>query len=235
MDRQLALGFKPREKISLSTFIPGNNSQAITDLTTTAWGEGEPLIYLWGGKSTGKSHLLQAACELADSEERPAVYIPLQQAELFQPDILNDLESLKLICLDDLQQVAGDPAWEQAIFHLFNRLRDSGASLVVTADQGPSSLPVKLPDLASRLAWGLSYQLHPLSDDEKQSALIQGAERRGLEMSRETAFYILRHAPRDMGSLRVLLDRLDRASLEAQRRLTIPFVRSLIDSPSLSD
>ncbi len=109
MDRQLALGFKLREDISLSTFIPGNNSQAITDLTTTARGIGEPLIYLWGGKSTGKSHLLQAACQLADSEERPAVYIPLQQAELFQPDILNDLESLKLVCLDDLQRVTGDP------------------------------------------------------------------------------------------------------------------------------
>ncbi len=235
MDRQLALGFKLREDISLSTFIPGNNSQAITDLTTTARGIGEPLIYLWGGKSTGKSHLLQAACQLADSEERPAVYIPLQQAELFQPDILNDLESLKLVCLDDLQRVTGDPAWEQAIFHLFNRLRDIGASLVVAADQGPSNLPIKLPDLASRLAWGLSYQLHPLTDDEKQSALIQGAERRGLDISRDTAFYILRHAPRDMGSLRVLLDRLDHASLEAQRRLTIPFVRSLIDSRNPSD
>lgn len=126
--------------------------------------------------------------------------------------------------------MAGDSAWEQAIFHLFNRVRDRGASLLTAAALSPTTLPFALPDLASRMQWGLCYRLQPLSDSEKEHALTAGAARRGLEMSRETAAYILRHTPRDMESLRTLLDQLDHASLEAQRRLTIPFVRSFLAS-----
>lgn len=232
MAKQLALGVTLREHTNLETFIAGDNRQAVSDLTVCAEGRGEPFLYLWGGEAVGKSHLLQAACQLADQAGRGAVYIPLSQAAEFDPAILNGLDSLQLVCLDDIQQVAGDAAWEQAIFHLFNRLRDQGATLLVAASQSPSSLPFQLPDLGSRMNWGLCYQLLPLNDREKQFALISGAARRGLEMSEETAGYILRHTSRNMGALRDLLERLDQASLEAQRRLTTPFVRTFL---SLSD
>ncbi|MES9898870.1 MAG: DnaA regulatory inactivator Hda [Sedimenticola sp.] len=228
MAKQLALGITLRKHADLETFVAGGNHQAVSDLTTCARGKGEPFVYLWGGEGVGKSHLLQAACQLADEEQRSAAYIPLQQASEFHPDILSGLDSLQLICLDDIQQVAGSADWEQAIFHLFNRLRDRDASLLVSATQSPSALPLRLPDLASRMNWGLCYQLQPLSDEEKQLALTSGAARRGLEMSNDTAAYILRHTPRDMESLQNLLDRLDHASLEAQRRLTTPFVRSFL-------
>ncbi|MES9881179.1 MAG: DnaA regulatory inactivator Hda [Sedimenticola sp.] len=228
MSKQLALGITLREHTSLETYIASGNHQAVNDLSASVLGVGEPFIYLWGGSGIGKSHLLQAACHLADKEQRTSAYIPLQQMSEFHPDILNGLDNLQLICLDDIQRVGGNASWELAIFHLFNRVRDRGASLLVSASQSPSTLPLGLPDLLSRMNWGLCYQLHPLSDAEKKLALTSGAARRGLEMSEETAAYILRHTPRDMESLRNLLDGLDQASLEAQRRLTIPFVRSFI-------
>lgn len=227
--RQLALGISLRDSASLETFTPGGNTQAIAHLSDCARGSGEPFLYLWGGGGTGKSHLLQAACQLADSAERAAVYIPLEQAGAFTPEILADLENLDLVCLDDVHLIAGKKEWEQALFHLFNRLRDKGNSLIVSAEQSPHHLPLELPDLRSRLGWGLSYQLYPLDDEQKIQALVDGAGRRGLGMSDEAARYILRHASRDMATLQKLLDQLDRASLEAQRRLTIPFIKSHLE------
>lgn len=230
MNRQLALGITLRESASLETYTPGSNAQVIAHLSKCASGQGEQFLYLWGAEGTGKSHLLQAACQLANGAGRSAVYIPLEQAEAFTPEILADLDSLDLVCLDDVHLIAGQRDWEQALFHLFNRLRDKGASLITSAEQSPAHLPLELPDLRSRLSWGLGYQLTPLDDRQKMQALVDGAGRRGLIMSDETARYILRHTSRDMAALQGLLDELDRASLEAQRRLTIPFIKSHLES-----
>lgn len=228
MARQLALGFARPEGASLETFIAGPNSQAIAGLSALAKGCGESFIYLWGNRTSGKSHLLQAACLLAEQAQQTAVFIPLKQAMEFTPEILDNLENSALVCLDDVQAIAGEIAWEQALFHLFNRLMDRGNRLLVAADSSPKRLPLELPDLASRLAWGLCYQLHGLQEKDQRQALIEDAARRGLEMSKESARYILRHTPRDMGSLRRLLVRLDHSSLEAKRRLTIPFIKQCL-------
>ncbi|MET0024386.1 MAG: DnaA regulatory inactivator Hda [Sedimenticola sp.] len=230
MSRQLALGISLRESASLDNFVPGGNIQALSHLRHCVEGRGEQFLYLWGGDGSGKSHMLQAACQYADGLGRSAAYVPLSLAEQFQPEILSDLDSMNLVCIDDIHLVAGNGAWEQALFHLFNRLRDQGVALITTADRGPHDLHVGLPDLGSRLTWGLSYQLKPLRDDEKIQALIDGADRRGLSMSWETGAYILKHAPRDMASLQRLVEHLDRGSLEAQRRLTTPFVRTLLET-----
>ncbi|TVO75241.1 DnaA regulatory inactivator Hda [Sedimenticola selenatireducens] len=228
MSKQLALGFTLPEKATLESYVPATNEQAVADMAACARGHGEPFIYLWGSAQTGKSHLLQAATQIADEAGRSALYIPLDQAKQFSPEIFDDLEQLNLICLDGVEQIAGDPAWEQGLFNLFNRIREQGNSLLVSAQCSPLSLPIKLPDLSSRLSWGLCYQLQPLDDQQKVTALIEDAARRGLEMSEESAGYILRHTPRDMGSLRQLLEELDQASLEAQRRLTIPFIKAFL-------
>ncbi len=209
-------------------FVPGDNTQILTELRQASAGEGEPFVYLWGGPATGKSHLLHAACRLADEQGRRAAYLPLAMVTELAPAVLDGLEQMDLVCLDDIQQAAGSPAWEEALFHLFNRLKEQGVTLLASAAQSPSALPLQLPDLRSRLASGVTFRLTELDDETKAQALMEDARQRGMELSPETASYILKHHPRDMGSLRTFMDQLDRATLAAQRKATIPFVRELL-------
>jgi DnaA family protein len=141
--------------------------------------------------------------------------------------MLEGLEALSLVCIDDVDTIAGDAAWEAALFHLFNRVRERGARIVIAGSASPRALGLGLPDLATRLAWGLVFQLHPLGDEEKAQALQLRARGRGMEMPEAVARYLLQHHARDMAALFALLERLDRASLAAQRRLTVPFVREI--------
>ncbi len=228
MQKQLALGLTLPESTSFESYLPAANQQAVADVAACARGSGELFIYLWGAEQTGKSHLLQAATQLADQSGRSALYIPLDQAEQLAPVIFDNLEQMDLICLDGVDRIAGQADWEQGVFGLFNRLRERGRSLLVAARCSPAHLPLGLPDLASRLSWGLCYQLQALNDQDKIQALGAAAARRGLVLSDETARYILRHTQRDMGSLRQLLRQLDQASLEAKRGLTIPFIKTYL-------
>lgn len=228
MTRQLPLGISLRESASLASFYPGDNEQALAAVEDCASARGEPLVYLWGASATGKSHLLQGACRHASERSMAVAYLPLVEAARLSPAILQDLDAVQLLCLDDVHCIAGQAAWEQGLFHLFNQLRDSGARLLVSATRSPRLLPLQLADLRSRLGWGLSFHLQPLSDMQKAEALTGHAERRGLTLPAETARYIINHTGRDMGSLLHTLDRLDQASLAAQRRLTVPFVKEML-------
>ncbi|HEC15595.1 MAG TPA: DnaA regulatory inactivator Hda [Sedimenticola sp.] len=224
--QQLPLGISLKPGISFDSFILGGNAQAVSSLQDCIRGDGESFIFLWGGSGIGKTHLLQSACRQAGDLGQAAAYIPLRQAADLAPAIFEDLDRLGLLCLDDVEQIAGNPAWEQALFNLFNRLMARKARLLVTADRSPAGLGLALPDLASRLSWGLNYRLQPLSEEDRFEGLLKKAAERGLKMPEETARYLLRRCPRDTGTLLDILDRLDRASLAAQHRLTIPFVRT---------
>ncbi len=213
-------------------FVPGANTQILIELRRASAGEGEPFVYLWGGTGTGKSHLLQAACRRADEQGRRAAYLPLAMVTELAPAVLDGLEQMDLVCLDDIHRAAGNPAWEEALFHLFNRLKEQGITLLVSAAQSPTALPLQLPDLCSRLTSGITFRLMELNEEAKAQALMDDARQRGMELSPETAGYILKHWPRDMGSLREFMDRLDRATLAAQRKATIPFVRELLEGQS---
>lgn len=142
--------------------------------------------------------------------------------------MLEGLEAFSLVCLDDLEVLAGKKDWELAIFNLYNQLRETEARLIVASDRPPKKLPMQLADLASRLTWGPCYHLFPLNDDERLDLLISSAERRGMTMSVEIATFLLQRTPRDIHFLTLLIERLDQASLAAQRRLTIPFVREIL-------
>ena len=230
MNPQLALGITLKDTAGFDTFVVGDNTQLLADLHRCIDGEGERFIYLWGAEGTGKSHLLQAACQSADEQENTAVYLPLGEASSMGPEVLEDLESLSLVCIDDIDAVAGDAQWEEALFHLYNRLAEHGVRLITTARHSPGTLPFRLADLRSRLGWGLCYQIASLEEPEKRLLLISEAERRGLSLNSETADYILKHTQRDVGSLKALIEKLDMASLAAQRRLTIPFIKSFLDA-----
>ena len=229
---QLPLGLALKDSARFESFFTGQNQEAVQSLQSAAAGRGETLIYIAGPAGTGKTHLLQAACHLAAEHQRTTGYLPLQELLNLSVEIFQGLEQLDLVCLDDAQAVAGQDEWERGLFDLFNRLRDSGSTLLVAAAQRPDLAGFELPDLVSRLGWGVTYALKPLADDEVLAALAYRALGRGLELPEETASFLLKRIPRDLPSVFDLLDRLDEASMIEQRRLTIPFVKSVLDQVS---
>lgn len=230
--RQLSLGVSLNDDATFENFYTPEgsaNEQVLTWLRAQSRGGGEAFIYLWGAPGVGLTHLLQAAGHSAQEAGLAFQYLPLRDLSGFAPQaLLEGLENLDYVCLDGLEAVAGRPDWEEALFHLYNRMRDREARLLVAAVQGPQELPVSLPDLRSRLMWGMTCQVQSLSDEDKQNALRQRARARGLELSEEVAHYILQRVPRDMNELFCYLQRLDHASLAEQRKLTIPFVKKVL-------
>ncbi len=222
---QLPLRIGLKDSATFDNFFPAGNELVLQALQS----DREMILYLWGPGGSAKSHLLQALCHAAAAQGLSSVYLPLEELISHPAALLQGLEQQDLIAVDDIQAVVGLPQWEEGLFHLYNRVRDSGHRLVVSGTSAPTGLGLGLPDLVSRLGWGPVFKLSALTDLQKRSALQLRAQRRGLEMGDDVAGYVLRRCPRDMDSLFSLLNRLDQASLAAQRRLTIPFVRQLLD------
>ena len=228
MNRQLPLGLQLRASARFSNFVAGPNQELLAQLRRTASGQGERFFLCWGPAGCGKTHLLQACCQQAASEGRVVSYVSLRDAGGLSPALLEGWEQFELVCLDDLDAIAGRRDWEEALFHLYNRMRERGRSLIVSAVAAPAQLGIALPDLRSRLGWGVVYQIRALDDAQRIQALQLRAQQTGFEMPDETASYLLRRLPRDMPALFDLLERLDEASLAAQRKLTVPFVKSVL-------
>jgi DnaA family protein len=220
---QLALALQPRDDATGDNFLElPANAAPLAALRAAA----EELVYLHGPADGGKSHLLQAECHAATG---PALYLPGHEvAGYAAEELLGGVEALALVCIDDLDALAGDLAWERELFHLYNRARQRGCRLRVAATQPPSALPLALPDLRSRLAAGLVFGLPVPDDSARRDILAFRAARRGLRLSPETAGYILARAPRSLDALLGILERLDAASLAAGRPLTLPFVREVM-------
>lgn len=228
---QLPLGVRLRDDATFANYYPGANAAAlgyVEHLCEPDSGWMDSLIYLWGTPGSGRSHLLQAACLRIEQAGEHAIYLPLGELAAHGPQLLEGVDQAALVCLDDLQAVAGHADWEEALFHLFNRLRDAGRRLLLSADRAPRELPVRLPDLHSRLSLALVFQLQGLSDEDKLRALQLRASRRGLQLSDEVGRFILARGERSMNALFELLERLDQASLQAQRKLTIPFLKETL-------
>ncbi len=226
--RQLPLGVGRRDNATFANFYPGPNATLVGWLKRQFDIEGEPFLYVWGAPGTGRTHLLQAACHAATARDRRALYLPLKELGHFPPLILEEIERLDLVAIDDLDRVVGRERWEEALFHAFNRLRDAGKQLVVAAESPPRQLPAVLPDLRSRLSWGMTFHVQGLDDSDRLAALQLRAKERGVELSDDVARYILHRGPRRLVDLFALLERLDVASLSAQRKLTIPFVKQAL-------
>ncbi|MGR2737274.1 DnaA regulatory inactivator Hda [Billgrantia sp. Q4P2] len=225
---QLPLGVGLRDDATFDSFLPAANASLVDRLSRQLDAEGEPFLYVWGAPGSGRSHLLQAACHAASDRDLRALYLPLQDLGHFPPLMLEEAERLDLVAIDDVDSVIGRRRWEEGLFHAFNRLRDAGKRLVVSAAVAPRQLPVKLPDLASRLSWGVTFHLQRLDDGERLQALQLRARVRGMQLPDEVARYILHRGPRRLDELFEELAVLDRASLSAQRKLTIPFVKQAL-------
>ncbi len=229
---QIPLGLVLRDRSTFDTFFPAGNEQSIAFLKNFALHGEQTVAWISGPAHSGKTHLLGASCIAAMEAGRQAAYLSMDQLRDLGPDALGGWEQHDLLCLDELDAVLGDAAWEQALFSLFNLMHDSGKQLLVAATGGPRAYTFSLADLQSRLSWGGVYELAELSDEQRVSAMSLRARARGIELPEETARYLLQRIPRDMTSLYRFLDTLDKESLAAQRRLTIPFVRMILEQQS---
>ena len=229
-NQQLPLQFHQFQTLTFSQFSTGVNSELVKQLKKAALGELDSPLYLWGNQGSGKSHLLQAACKLAGDQQRTVAYIPANLLVQHKTDVLEGLEHLHLICIDDLEQFENDLNWQEACLHLFNRIKDAGHQLIIASSFSPKNIALDLKDLKSRLAWGLSYRLEELTDAEKLILLQERAEQRGFEISQDVAEYLITRVDRNLKHLLNILEKLDQHSLAEQRRITIPFVRKLIES-----
>jgi DnaA family protein len=225
---QLPLGLSLRDSARFVSYFAGDNGEAVAALQSVADGSGESLLYLAGQRGMGKTHLLQAACHQAGKKGLTTAYLPLQELSTLSPEMLDGLEQMALVCLDDVDVVAGNAEWEAAVFNLFNRVRAAGNAMLIAGTEKPAQCGFDLPDLVSRLGWGLTYTLRPLDEAQLSAALVCRAQGRGLELPDETVQFLLKRMPRDLTSVFNLLDRLDEASMIEQRRLTIPFVKSVL-------
>ena len=223
----LALRCPPDQRFE--TFV-GAPTGALLQLRAFARGDtgtGEAL-YLAGPAGTGKTPLLLAACAEAETAGRRTAYLPLAAAVGRLREALEAFEHADLVALDGLDAVAGTREDEVALFDAHNRARDAGRRLLYAARVAPDALPLTLPDLRSRLSQCARLGLEPLDDAGRADVLRLRAQRRGLQLEDAAIDWLLRRVDRDLASLTELFDRLDRESLAAQRRLTVPFLRRVL-------
>ena len=231
---QLPLEIQLKQESNFESFWVGDNASVFETMKMMVEGFNSPQAFhetnyfLWGAEGVGKTHLLQAVCNRAAELDIDCAYLPLAELLSYGPEVLQGLETMRLVCLDDIHQIIGRREWQVAIFHLFNKLRDQGYSLVVSSDQAAMHIPLELADLKSRLSWGLTFKLDPLSEQGARELLIDQSLKRGLQMSEEVADYIISRDRRSAPELLETLDKLDFASLSAKRKLTRPFVKEVL-------
>jgi len=185
-------------------------------------------FYLFGLTGVGKSHLLHACSAYAAQLHKTSVCLSCAELLLLSVEVLDGLEQIDVICLDDIQLIAGNTVWQQALFDLYNRVLEQNNCILISGDQSATQLGLNLPDLVSRLSWGLTEQVKPLDDGEKVTALQYRASKRGLILSSEAANFLLNRLSREMGNLIASLDILDKASIREQRKITIPFIKDIL-------
>jgi DnaA family protein len=230
--KQLPLAMRLRERAVFDCFVPGANAAVVEQLRSLARGASTGVYWLSGPQGVGKTHLLQATCAMARSTGADTAYLPLSQLLALGPEALEGWHGARLAALDDVAAIAGRPDWEQAMFRLYRELEEHGAALLAAAAAPPLLLKFSLPDLASRFAAATLLPLRVLDESQQREALRLRAHARGLELPEESALYLQRRFRRDLATLYELLDAIDEAALQAQRRLTVPFIRQVLGQRS---
>ena len=226
---QIPFEFGNFQKIDFASFIEGENQDLLDFLITVTKKKKNDCLYIWGSQGTGKTHLLQAACKQADDINSQVTYIPLKQHEEFDSEIFNGLGKLDLICVDDLEFISGNLEWQQRLTLLYNEIRDNNNSIIISSTSSPKNIKIELDDLKSRLVWGQVHKIKPPNDELKIEILKRKASERSFELSESVAEFLIHRTERDLNSLIKILDVIDHSSLAAKRKVTIPFVKKLID------
>jgi len=223
MSFQFPLDFRLRVEATLDRFVTGPNAELIDRLQQLAEGDEQVLIYITGPEGYGKTHLLQAAARLVDE----SMYIPLASIQSPAVEMFEGLETRQLLCIDDVEQLAGNNKMEVALFSLMKRIKDQSHSIVLAATTPPDQSGFDLNDLVSRLNGCMQYQLRSPDEADIRLYLKRDAGRRGIDLGDEVIDWIMTHMPRDMKSLSERMNKLDTESLRTQRRITIPFIKDL--------
>jgi DnaA family protein len=226
----LTLRYPPDQRLDTFVHAPPGTVEQLRVLATQAGEDRVDNVYLAGPPGVGKTHLLLGTCAAAEGAGLRAAYLPLVAAAGRLREALEALEGNDLIALDGLEIIAGNRDDEIALFDTHNRARAAGTRLVYAARDIPDAIGLGLPDLRSRLGQCSRITLTPLDDDGRREVLRQRAQRRGLVLEEPALDWLLKRVGRDLGGLTALLDRLDRASLAAQRRITVPFLRQTLGS-----
>lgn len=222
---QLALHFPPREQFKLDAFVAGGNAELVEQLGSLARGTGFRAVWLSGDSCTGKTHLLQGTCHAAAESGCTVAYVPGRDAS---DESLRGLEGYDVVALDDLERVVGRRPGEEALLALYNGLLQRGASLILASTTPAAELALVLPDLASRLRAAQCFRLRVPDDGTVHEILRRIGARRGLELPDEVLRFLLLRSRRDLGALLQTLAALDDAAMAEQRRVTVPFVKSVL-------
>ena len=226
---QIPFEFSNFQELDFTSFIQGKNKYLLDLLKTLIKKERNDCLYIWGSEGTGKTHLLQAACKQAYEMNSQVTYIPLKQHREFDFEILNGLGQLDLICVDDLESIFDNLEWQQRLTLLYNEIRDNNNSIIISSTVSPKNIKIELDDLKSRLVWGQVHKIKPPDDELKIEILKRKASERSFELTKSVAEFLIRRTDRDLNSLIKILDVIDHSSLAAKRKVTVPFVKELID------
>ena len=228
--QQLPLGWRWPAQQRFDTFHVGANGLAVAATRRAATEPDAPWIYLHGPEGSGRTHLLIAACQAASEAGSSAQYLSPSMLPAPRADAIRGFGGSDLLVVDDLDAIAGERDAEHALFDLYNRCRAEATTLVFAASAPPAHVGIALPDLVSRLSSCTQMTLKPLDDAERRDVLRARAEARGIALDEAVLDFLFTRYARDLGSLGALLDRVDRESLAAQRRVTVPFLRQLLKS-----
>ncbi len=228
-NQQILLPLEGRRPDRFEDFVAGENSALLDALQELVQNSGQ-CLFLSGAVGSGKTHLLNAACNRAGQLELQAFYIAPGRLNEQAAAGLADLDHMDLVCVDDIHLCIGQRVWEEALFHCFNRLRDEGGSLVVSSSKPLSALSFSLPDLASRLAWGLRLQLQPLDDRGKAEVMQSWASAHDFKLPEDVQNYLLKRGARDLPSLLSRLEAVRQSALSAKRKITVPLAREVLQS-----
>lgn len=228
MTTQLPLALRWPRRQRFEHFHAGDNAAAVDALRAAAVEPSAPWVFVSGPLGSGRTHLLIASCQAAIDAGRTAQYLPLAGLRGTRADAIRAMAGSDVLAIDDIDSIAGESDAEHALFDTFNRYRAEGCTLLFAALGAPVVLDIALPDLRSRLGSCTQALLKPLSDAERRAVLREQAAVRGIELDDVVLDWLFAHHARDLGALLDLLDTLDRASLAAQRRVTVPFLRNLL-------
>ncbi len=230
MSEQFPLHFEFRANQTFDDYFAGTNQLIIEDLKRCILGNGEQQIFMWGKSGQGKSHLLQACCHYAQQHERQSFYFDLALYRYYKPAILMGLDDYDLVCVDNMDWIVGRKKWERALCDFMQRHVDRGHRLIISATCLPNYMTIKTLDLKTRLGWGQTFQLKTLVKKHNVDALIFKADAMGFEISPQVGRFLMIQHKTELDEMWYLLQKLDRASLIAKRKLTVPFLKELFNS-----
>ena len=223
--RQIPLDVSLSEYMTFETFYLGPNKSVVDSLRD----EKNQLIWLAGLEGFGKTHLLHAFLNSHEHENKKVLYLPMSESKVFTADILDNLAQYDLVAIDDIENIIGDMTWEEQLLKFYEDSYSTRNKILITANDTPKGLNFLLPDLSSRFNLALIERLRPMNEDEMIKAILIHSKARGFDLPEDSAKYLINRVPRDVSVLIDMIKLLDYESLSMQRKLTIPFIKTVLD------